>query len=141
MRENIQRKMNVRTELARLQTMELDELKNYWREVYGKDAPDCGKVFLRKQLSFRVQELQYGGISETAQAVLVEAGNLPKLKPNSGGVLPGTRFERDWKGEIHVVVATATGFEYKNQNFRSLSGVAFAITGTQWTGKKFFGVK
>ena len=141
MRENIQRKMNVRTELARLQTMELDELKNYWREVYGKDAPDCGKVFLRKQLSFRVQELQYGGISETAQAVLVEAGNLPKLKPNAGGILPGTRFERDWKGEIHVVVATATGFEYKNQNFRSLSGVAFAITGTQWNGKKFFGVK
>ena len=121
--------------------MELDELKNYWREVYGKEAPDCGKVFLRKQLSFRVQELQYGGISETAQAVLVEAGNLLKLKPNSGGVLPGTRFERDWKGEIHVVIATATGFEYKNQKFRSLSGVAFAITGTQWNGKKFFGVK
>ena len=70
MRENIQRKMNVRTELARLQTMELDELKNYWREVYGKEAPDCGKVFLRKQLSFRFQELQYGGISETAQEVL-----------------------------------------------------------------------
>ena len=141
MRENIQRTMNVRIELARLQTMELDELKDYWREVYGKDAPDCGKVFLRKQLSFRVQELQYGGISETAQAVLVEAGNLPKLKPNAGGILPGTRFERDWKGEIHVVIATATGFEYKNQNFRSLSGVAFAITGTQWNGKKFFGVK
>jgi hypothetical protein len=40
-----------------------------------------------------------------------------------------------------VVIATATGFEYKNQKFRSLSGVAFAITGTQWNGKKFFGVK
>ena len=34
MRENIQKKMNVRIELARLQTMELDELKTYWREVY-----------------------------------------------------------------------------------------------------------
>ena len=33
-------------------------------------SPDCGKVFLRKQLSFRFQELQYGGISETAQEVL-----------------------------------------------------------------------
>ena len=85
MRENIQRTMNVRIELARLQTMELDELKDYWREVYGKDAPDCGKVFLRKQLSFRVQELQYGGISETAQAVLVEAGNLPIYLPNCEG--------------------------------------------------------
>ena len=27
------------------------------------------------------------------------------------------------------------------QNYRSLSGAAFAITGTQWNGKKFFGVK
>ena len=104
---------NIRVELARLQVMELHELREKWRELYGKDAPDCGKVFLRKQLAFRIQELRYGGISETAE----------------------------WKGTIHVVIATDTGFEYNGQNYRSLSGAAFAITGTQWNGKKFFGVK
>jgi len=38
-------------------------------------------------------------------------------------------------------VATAEGFEYNGQLYKSLSGAAFAITGTQWNGKKFFGVK
>ena len=55
--------------------------------------------------------------------------------------IPGTRFERNWKGKICVVVATADGVEYNGQLYKSLSGAAFAITGTQWNGKKFFGVK
>ena len=79
---------NIRVELARLQVMELHELREKWRELYGKDAPDCGKVFLRKQLAFRIQELRYGGISETAQSVLEKIGETPKVRPNPGGARP-----------------------------------------------------
>ncbi len=133
--------INIRLELARLQVMEIDELKDKWRELYERDAPDCGKVFLRKQLAFRIQELRFGGISASAQVVLEEIGSTPKVKPNPGGVIPGTRFEREWKGKVCVVIANETGFEYNGQNYKSLSGAAFAITGTQWNGKKFFGVR
>ena len=136
-----QKKNNIRVELARLQVMEMDELRTKWRELYGKEPPDCGKVFFRRQLAFRIQELQYGGISESAQTALTEIGNTPKPRKNAGGILPGTRFERNWKGKVCVVVATAEGFEYNGQLYKSLSGAAFAITGTQWNGKKFFGVK
>ncbi len=132
---------NIRVELARLQIMELDELKDKWRELYNREAPDCGKLFLKHQLAFRIQELQYGGISETTQAALVEIDNTPKVRPNNGGFLPGTKFEREWKGKLYVVKATSDGFELNGQNYKSLSGAAFAITGTQWNGKKFFGVK
>lgn len=132
---------SIRVELARLQIMELDELKEKWRELYGKDAPDCGKVLLRRQLAFRIQELRYGGISETTQAALIEIGNTPKVKPNAGGVIPGTKFEREWKGRLFIVTAKDDGFELNGKNYKSLSGVAAAITGTQWNGKKFFGVK
>ena len=79
--------------------------------------------------------------SESAQTALTEIGNTPKPRKNAGGILPGTRFERNWKGKVCVVVATADGFEYNGQTYKSLSGAAFAITGTQWNGKKFFGVK
>ena len=132
---------NIRVELARLQIMELDELRKKWRDLYGTEPPDCGKILLRRQLAFRIQEMQYGGISESAQAALTEIGNTPKPQKNPGGVLPGTRFERSWKGKVCTVVATAEGFEYNGQTYKSLSGAAFAITGTQWNGKKFFGVK
>ena len=60
-------KNNIRVELARLQVMELDELRTKWRELYGKEPPDCGKLLMRRQLAFRIQEMQYGGISESAQ--------------------------------------------------------------------------
>lgn len=132
---------SIRVELARLQIMELDELKEKWRELYGKEAPDCGKVLLRRQLAFRIQELRYGGISETTQAALIEIGNTPKVKPNAGGVIPGTKFEREWKGKLFIVTANDDGFELNGKNYKSLSGAAAAITGTQWNGKKFFGVK
>lgn len=85
--------------------------------------------------------MQYGGISESAQTALTEIGNTPKPRKNAGGILPGTRFERNWKGKVCVVVATAEGFEYNGQLYKPLFGAAFAITGTQWNGKKFFGVK
>jgi len=136
-----QTKKNIRIELARIQTMEVGELRSKWRELYGKDAPDCGKAFLQRQLAFRIQEMQYGGICDTAKTALAEIGSQPKPVKNQGGILPGTRFEREWKGTVCVVVATAEGFEYNGKTYKSLSGVAFAITGTQWNGKKFFGVK
>lgn len=132
---------NIRMRIARLQVMELDELQAEWREVYGKPAPDCGRIFLRRQLAFRIQELHYGGLCRETQKGLVEIGNTPKVRPNPGGVIPGTRFEREWKGNLYVVTATVEGFELNGQNYKSLSGAASAITGTQWNGKKFFGVK
>jgi len=132
---------NIRMQIARLQNMELSELRAKWREVYGKGAPDCGRIFLRRQLAFRIQELHYGGLSRETQERLVEIGNTPKVRPNPGGVIPGTRFEREWKGTLYIVTANAEGFEMNGQNYKSLSGIAAAITGTQWSGKKFFGVK
>lgn len=134
-------KNNIRMELAKLQVMELDALRNKWRELYGKEPPNCGKTFMQRQLAFRIQELQYGGICQSAETALAEIGNTPKPVKNPGGILPGTRFERSWKNKTCVVIATTDGFEYNGQNYKSLSGVAFAITGTQWNGKKFFGVK
>ena len=55
---------NVRRELLALQQMTLDELKDKWVALYGKAAPNVGVPFLRRRLSYRVQELAYGGVSK-----------------------------------------------------------------------------
>jgi hypothetical protein len=56
-------------------------------------------------------------------------------------LLLGTILQREYRGEVHQVVVLADGFEYQGQVFRSLSGVAKAITGTHWSGALFFGLK
>ena len=54
---------------------------------------------------------------------------------------PGTILTREYRGEVHQVTALDRGFEYRGRVFRSLSGIAKAITGTQWNGYLFFGLR
>ena len=57
-------------------------------------------------------------------------------------VTPGTRFVREWRGKIHVVTLTEDGrYCWQDREWTSLSMVARAITGIQWSGPAFFGTK
>jgi hypothetical protein len=39
------------------------------------------------------------------------------------------------------VTVVASGFDWQGRRFKSLSAVARAITGTQWNGPAFFGLR
>jgi hypothetical protein len=55
---------------------------------------------------------------------------------------PGTVLMREWGDRDHKVTVTAEGtFEYEGKFFKSLSAVARHISGTQWSGPLFFGLK
>jgi hypothetical protein len=56
-------------------------------------------------------------------------------------VKPGTHLARDWHGRTHHVLVTDDGFLYQERRYLSLSQVATAITGTKWSGPRFFGLK
>jgi hypothetical protein len=53
----------------------------------------------------------------------------------------GTQLIREWRGVEQRVTVLADGFEWESRRYRSLSAVARAITGTQWNGWTFFGMK
>ncbi|WP_298309170.1 DUF2924 domain-containing protein [uncultured Erythrobacter sp.] len=55
---------------------------------------------------------------------------------NSGSVL-----SRDWKGRRHTVRVSEDGYEWEGETYRSLSKIALLITGTRWSGPRFFGVQ
>jgi hypothetical protein len=55
--------------------------------------------------------------------------------------VPGTLLIREWRGGRHEVTALENGFEYGGRKFRSLSAIAFHITGTKWNGPAFFGAR
>jgi hypothetical protein len=48
---------------------------------------------------------------------------------------------REWKGVIHQVTAAEAGFDYLGKRYRSLSDIARTITGTRWSGPRFFGLE
>jgi hypothetical protein len=50
--------------------------------------------------------------------------------------------DREWQGRIHVVtVGEDQVVRFEGRDYRSLSEVARAITGTRWSGPAFFGLK
>lgn len=52
----------------------------------------------------------------------------------------GTRLLRSWNGRSIEVNVTDTGFEHDGRSFKSLSKIAREVTGTAWSGPRFFGL-
>jgi len=52
----------------------------------------------------------------------------------------GSTLVRQWRGHAHTVLVRENGFEYEGQRYRSLTVIAERITGTHWSGPRFFGV-
>ena len=142
---------SVLRQLATLNTMTLEQLREKWLDLYGSDPPQYKRQFLIKRLAYRIQELFYGGLSEDAKTRLVQIAQhdpvarvdvrVSEESQSKNGILPGTRFVRIWKGCRYEVLAQEKGFEYDGRIFRSLSAVAREITGTRWNGRLFFGLK
>jgi hypothetical protein len=53
----------------------------------------------------------------------------------------GALLVREWKGQLERVMILEEGFAWNGQTFRSLSQVAKAMTGTDWNGHRFFGLR
>lgn len=64
--------------------------------------------------------------------------DIKKLQTKSS--LTGKRLLREYNGKTHEVKVLEQGYDYNNKIYKSLSAIAYEITGTRWNGKRFFGV-
>jgi len=53
---------------------------------------------------------------------------------------PGTRLVREWRGTTHQVLLLDDGYLWQDEQYSSLSEIAYRITGTRWSGPRFFGL-
>ena len=60
--------------------------------------------------------------------------------PGAGSIKPGTILVREHDGVVHRVMATGDGYAWNGMTYASLSKVAYAITGVNWSGPRFFGL-
>ena len=56
-------------------------------------------------------------------------------------IKPGSELIREWAGTVHRVVVVEGGYAYLGLTYRSLSEIARLITGTNWNGPRFFGLR
>lgn len=139
---------SVVTQLAALKRMTVVELKAKWESLFGTPAPNNSRSYLELRLSYRIQELTLGGLSrETRRTLDLLADEIEgrvgrkTIIADSRNPVVGTRLVREWDGVEHTVTVMKDGFDWQGRKFKSLSAVARAITGTQWNGYRFFGLR
>ena len=131
--------------LAVLPTLGLGALRLEWRRLFRAEPPRLGRDIMMRAIAYRMQEIAQGGLSKVTQRRLTTlAGQLEtdgRIAPLPGPrIKPGSRPIREWHGRTHTVCVIDEGFEFQGRTYRSLTQIAFDITGAKWSGPRFFGL-
>jgi hypothetical protein len=135
--------VTVEAEISRIQVLKPDEVRALWRETFKKEVPKAlTRDLLVRTLCWHIQEKAFGGHSP---AILKLLASYAKGRPSEADRLrrlkPGTEVVREFQGERHTVVITAEGFRWRGEDYPSLTAIARTITGTNWNGPRFFGLR
>jgi hypothetical protein len=137
--------MSIGERIEQLRTLNLAQLKTEWRRVC-KGAPPASYTadLLMRGIAYRIQEKAFGGLSPEAKRELDSIATIGKSRPGQATPVqlrPGNRLVRRWRGSTDSVDVTRDGFVFQERRYASLSTIATEITGTRWSGPRFFGLR
>lgn len=125
-------------ELVALEAMSLSELRIQWVRRVKSTPPKVSAGLLRLALAHQLQSKVYGSITKSMDRKLAEL----TAGAASTQLAAGSRLVRSWNGKMYVVEVTDNGqFRWHDRNWKSLSEIARAITGSRWSGPAFFGLR
>ena len=123
--------------ISDLASLNKKALCHEWVRLFKCEAPNpVHESFLRQAIGYQLQVNQMGGLGAVDQQYL-KNGQASSL--SHAGVR--TRLIRVWGNQTHHVTVLKDGYLYQDRTWKSLSAIARAITGTPWSGPKFFGIK
>ncbi len=130
-------------DLAALPSLSHQTLKERWAEMFGVTVPaGLSRRLMIYALAYEQQAQQSGRLKPHVRQQLQElAGVGISSLPVRTALAPGTRLMREWRGTVHVVDVTDDGLVWNGRLFKSLSAIARTITGTRWSGHRFFGLR
>ena len=132
-------------EIAELVGQSTQELRRAWRRLHHISPPlGLSRDLIIRGLADKLQQRAHGGPTPALQRrlqVLAREFEKGARSFDPGGALKtGTTLVRQWRGHTHTVLVREDGFEYEGHRYRSLTVIAERITGTHWSGPRFFGV-
>ena len=156
---------DIEAEIAGLESLPIEDLRLRWRNHWGRLAPAAlPRNLLFRLMAYRVQAERFGDLDRATIRILgrlaeaeksasdpspsaasngsMDGSSAPARRADDPLILkPGTLLVRDWQGRLEHVMVVHDGFAWNGATYGSLSAVALAITGTKWSGHRFFGVR
>ena len=159
-------KLGTKRKIAEIERMTAGQMRQQYAKIFGESTCSGNRQWLFRRIAWRLQSLDEGGLSDRASRrarelareqdvrvippaqmtmapsrsvdATLEAPDFIKNNRDPRLPFPGTVLSRKYKGHIYQVTVLPNGFEYDGEVYRSLSAVAYAITGSNWNGFLFF---
>jgi hypothetical protein len=133
----------VEAEIDRVRSLGLDGLRTLWRTMFRSSPPPAfTKDLIARFLCWHIQEQALGGLApETTKQLASLARGDRSRADRPRRLKTGAVLVREYQGERHTVTVVANGFVWREATYASLSTIARAITGTNWNGPRFFGLR
>lgn len=126
------------TQIQELERLDLDGLREAWRQRYGPPPQLRSPELLCLSLAWRMQAEAVGGLDQVTRRLLRRRGPVQVEGLNLG---IGAKLTRQWRGQKVEVAVESDGFRWNETLYPSLSAAATAIAGTRWNGPRFFGLR
>lgn len=154
----MERVINAKIEALKNKTVA--ELQQQFEALFGgQKASSDNKVYLIRRIAYRLQEVEYDGLSQKAQNRLKEliavydpvnnkavrpkisVETQARIKTRGRDIrlpIPGTIITKYYHGKKYEVKVFENGFEYEGKIYKHLTAIAGKITGAHWNGYNFF---
>jgi hypothetical protein len=140
--------------LADLEGLGIEGLRRQWRNHLGGRTPDhLPRWLLAKVLGHRLQVAAFGDLDKSVRRLIRDQSDMeggrraapfdrrdPQTREGVG-LRAGALLVREWQGKLERVMVLEEGFAWRGKSFGSLSQIAKAMTGTNWNGHRFFGLR
>jgi len=124
-----------------LESLPMDRLRQIYTRLNGIPPPfRPGRSFLCGNIAWMLQVIQTGADPAAVRKKLVKMAERHSVSKKIR-YMPGTRLIREWHGITHEVIIEEKGYRWQRKLYRSLTQIALEITGTKWSGPRFFGLR
>jgi hypothetical protein len=132
----------VEAEIERVRSLSGPALRRRWQAVFARLVPQhLTADLLRRMIANRIQEEAFGTLDRATLKLLDGVARRDGSRPAERNLKIGTVLVRDYQGRRHTVTVEPEGYVWEAQPYSSLSAIARAITGTAWSGPRFFALK
>jgi len=133
------RTVNLDIALEDIPDMPFHDMYSLYVTLFNRPNKCTRKEFYIWQITNRLQELRFGGLDRETRQLLENMDEDYTPKPECS-VPVGVELIKKYKRETYKVKVLKNGYEWDNEVFKSLSAIAFKITGRKISGQEFFGV-
>ena len=135
----------VAAQLAALPTMPMKDLWQLWDNHFPRRPGTWNRDYVTSRVAYKIQEAAHGGVDPDIRRRLTRLGESKSVfgkRRSEVHLMPGTMLLREYESQEYRVTVTPEGlYDLGGKVFKSLSAVARHITGVNWSGPAFFGVK